>query len=162
MESVREILLAGTALAGLFILFGTPLWVTYSQLNSRWHATDQALASIQFVMNKKSNIVERLTAIAEQYVKHEKEILLQISADRANIRALALFSTLAGNYPNLKADETFRDSMRDLNKIEDEVQEKYEIHNSFRTNYNLARTTFPNLLMADFLGFPNIPSLELL
>jgi LemA protein len=149
--------------------FGIPI---YNSINPLWHRLDEARANIEVVMHKRTQLTNRLVEVAARYVGHEKLIHLQISSDRTRAgqvatagmgqsgQVMTFFAGLAANFPELKADQTFRQLMSDLTVLETEVQNRYELYNSNAKEYNALRTSLPTYIYASILGFEKANYLE--
>jgi LemA protein len=146
--------------------------IVYNDLNPLWHKLDEAKANIEVVMHKRTQLTNRLVEVAGRYVGHEQMIHLQISADRARAgqaanagmgptgQAMTFFTGLAASFPDLKADQTYRQLMGDLTVLETEVQNRYEVYNNNSKEYNARRTSLPNYIFASTLGFEQAKYLD--
>jgi len=56
-------------------------------------------------------------------------------------------------YPDLKATEAFRDLQRQLEGAENRIAAERRRFNEATRAYNTSRRRFPNLLIAELLGF---------
>ena len=71
----------------------------------------------------------------------------QLSAGIPKIMALA------EAYPDLKANENFRDLSSQLSKIEDEIANSRKYYNGVVRQYNTDIELFPNNIFASLFGF---------
>jgi LemA protein len=79
---------------------------------------------------------------------------------QASVRAdatLTQLNSLARNYPNLKADQTYNRLMNDLKEIENMIQGRREKYNGSVRAYNTFCNSIPFVFVAPALGFPQAP-----
>jgi len=77
-------------------------------------------------------------------IENNEEILRNLSG-RIN--------ALAENYPDLKASETYKETMQSINKYENTVRTSRMIFNDTVTIYNRKVKQFPSSLVATVLGY---------
>src|SRR5207253_1278859 len=76
------------------------------------------------------------------------------------VQAISFVTRLADNFPDLKADKTYIQLMRDLATLETEVQSRYELYNSQARDFNTKRNQFPWDMVAAMLGPRRAPYLD--
>lgn len=155
----------------LFLLFlvggGVAFWAVrlYNRLRTRSEAVKRSQSNLVGELKKRATLANQLIDIAKGYGDHEKLTHLTVAsqnttaADPAQIaaatsRALAGISFVAERFPELKANETFNTLMGQLQTIENDVQKKREALNAEVERYNGFRASFPAVLIAGQLGFP--------
>jgi LemA protein len=67
--------------------------------------------------------------------------------------ALGRLFALSENYPDLKANQTMSQLMEELSSTENKVSFSRQAFNDAVMNYNTARETFPNVLVANMFNF---------
>ena len=77
-------------------------------------------------------------------IENNEEILRNLSG-RIN--------ALAENYPDLKASETYKETMQSINKYENTVRTSRMVFNDTVTIYNRKVKQFPSSLVASVLGY---------
>lgn len=151
----------------LVLAAGSAFWATrlYNSLHSRSEALKHAWSDLLGELKKRATLANQLIDITKGYGDHEKLTHLTVasqnsaSADPAQIaaaisRALAGINFVAERFPELKANETFNTLMGQLQTIENDVQKKREALNAEVERYNGIRASFPAVLIAGQLGFP--------
>jgi LemA protein len=151
----------------LLILGGTAFWAVrlYNRLRTRSEAVKRSQSNLVGELKKRATLANQLIDIAKGYGDHEKLTHLTVAgqnsaaADPAQIaaatsRALAGISFVAERFPELKANETFNTLMGQLQTIENDLQKKREALNADVERYNSFRASFPAVLVAGQLGFP--------
>jgi LemA protein len=151
----------------ILIAGGLAVWAVqlYNRLRTRSEAVKRAQSNLVGELKKRATLANQLIDIAKGYGDHEKLTHLTVAsqtstaADPAQIaaatsRALAGISFVAERFPELKANETFNTLMGQLQTIENDVQKKREALNAEVERYNGFRASFPAVLVAGQLGFP--------
>jgi LemA protein len=151
----------------LLIVGGVAFWAVrlYYQLRTRSEAVKRSQSNLVGELKKRATLANQLIDIAKSYGDHEKLTHLTVAsrntaaADPAQIavatsRALAGISFVAERFPELKANANFNTLMGQLQTIENDVQKKREALNAEVEQYNGFRASFPAVLIAGQLGFP--------
>src|SRR5690606_32691166 len=74
-------------------------------------------------------------------------------ADNVLTSALRSLFAVAEAYPDLKADENFRQLQRELTDTEDKIAYARQFYNTNVGNYNEKIQVFPNVFIANMFGF---------
>ncbi len=127
---------------------------------------DNSLSQIDVQLKKRADLVPNLLATVKGYVKHEKEMIKEVTDARkaflaaSNIQAkakagaqlqtaLKSIFALAENYPQLKANENFLQLQQELSAIEDKVAYSRQYYNDSILSYNNSVETFPGVFFAN-------------
>lgn len=139
----------------------------YNDAQGLSQSVRETYANVTVVLKKRLDLVNKLIDIARSYSDHEKLTFIAVvegeslgALAQASMRAdgaVTQLNSLSRNYPELKANDTFQQLMRDLTKIESEVQNRREIYNSAVKKYNVLCTTIPFVFIASSLGFSQAP-----
>jgi LemA protein len=153
---------------GVFLLW---LAISYNSLVSRRNSASKAFASIDAMAKKRYDLIPNLVAAVQQYMKHEKETLTQITEMRAratsgNIsdeekidldqkitRAVSGIMVAVENYPDLKASSNFIQLQGSLNEVEEQLSAARRFYNAAVTDLNNAIQMFPTNIVASMFGF---------
>ena len=157
----------------------------YNQFQS---LDEEAKASWAEVLNqyqRRADLVPNLVETVKGYAEHEKEVLTEVADARSKVgsmqvtpevlndpEALAKFQAAQGqltsalsrlmavaeNYPNLKADQGFRDLQAQLEGTENRVTVARNRYIETVKEYNIAVRSFPNNLTAMMFGYQPKPS----
>ncbi len=149
---------------------------------------EEAKASWAEVLNqyqRRADLVPNLVETVKGYAEHEKEVLTEVADARSKVgsmqitpevlndpEALAKFQAAQGqltsalsrlmavaeNYPNLKADQGFRDLQAQLEGTENRVTVARNRYIETVKEYNIAVRSFPNNLTAMMFGYQPKPS----
>jgi LemA protein len=149
---------------------------------------EEAKASWSEVLNqyqRRADLVPNLVNVVKGYAEHEKEVLTEVADARAKVgslqvtadvlndpEAFAKFQAAQGqltsalsrllavseNYPNLKADQGFRDLQAQLEGTENRVTVARNRYIETIKEYNVAVRSFPQNLTAMMFGYKTKPS----
>lgn len=146
----------------------------FNVLVSLRNRSRNAWADIDVQLKRRYDLVPNLVATVQGYAAHEMSTLEEI----ANLRAKAMSlqkvedldgaeSNLAGaikslfavaeSYPNLRADENFRQLQAQLAEIENNIQYARRYYNAVVRDMNTRREVFPSSLIAGTFGFEKLP-----
>lgn len=156
------ILVVVALLAMVFIVVGNGLVAKDEATNSAW-------AQVETVLQRRFDLIPNLVNTVKGYAAHEKEILEEVTRLRSQWgsaatveekakAAGALEGTLsrlllvAENYPQLKADQAFRDLQHELAGTENRITVERQRYNDSIRSYNTAVRTFPGSLVASIRG----------
>jgi LemA protein len=143
-------------------LYGVGL---YNGLVSLKHAVDQAWANIDVLLKQRHDELPKLIESVKGYMTHEREVLQRIAdarstfqraqtvgekseADGAVRGALSQFFAVAENYPQLKADTSFRQLQDRISQLEEEIADRREFFNNSVNAFNVRIEQLPDVFIA--------------
>src|SRR5262249_908707 len=152
--------------------------VIYNRLVRARNLVREGWSGIDVQLRRRTDLVPNLVEVVKGYAAHERGVLEEVTARRANAvaaedvhgqaaaglalkAALGRVMALAEAYPQLKADQNFRQLQDQLAEIEDQLQMARRYYNGTVRDLNIAIETFPNSLIARPLGFREEPFFEL-
>ena len=138
-----------------------------------------ALANVQSAYQRRADLIPNLVEVVKGYASHEKETFESVVAARSKATSITLdpsnitpeklkeFQQAQGelgsalgkliaiqeNYPELKANENFRDLQVQLEGTENRINEARNTFNGVVQNYNTYIRKFPKNLIAGIFGF---------
>lgn len=142
----------------------------YNRLIRLRNLKDEAFATMDVYLKKRSDLVPNLVETVRGYASHEKETLDRVVSarqfasqaqsleDRASGENLlsgtlkSLFA-LAEAYPDLKANASFLDLQQQLQSLEGEIAQSRKYYNGVVKEYNTRTEVFPASLIARMFGF---------
>ena len=143
----------------LFLVVALSVWVvwTFNRLVKARNQQAEAWSGVDVQLKKRADLVPPLAACVAAYARHEKSLQESVAASRSDststVTALRQLIAIAENYPDLKADQNFRDLSGRLVAIEDDLQYARRYFNgSVRDFRNLAES-FPTNLVAGTFRF---------
>ena len=164
------------------------LWVAnvYNGFVAAEEEVESAWAQVENQYQRRADLVPNLVATVKGYAAHEQETLqgvvdarakaTQITIDPANAtpeqlaafqaaqgelsQALGRLMAVAENYPDLKANENFRDLQAQLEGTENRITIARQMFNETARAYNTKVRRFPNNIIAGIAGFEKKPYFE--
>lgn len=157
-------------LIGLAILLVLYIIGTYNGLIILKTRIKEAFSGIDVQLKRRSDLIPNLLATVKGYAKHEKTVFENVTKARtalinaespqakaeANNQLTAALKTLfavAEAYPQLKANENFKELQRQLEDTEDKIAYSRQFYNSNVLEYNTKTKVFPSNLIANSFGF---------
>lgn len=155
----------------------------YNSLVEDQQGVDQAWAEVENQYQRRADLIPNLVNTVKGYAKHESSTLEKVTEARAKATSItinpedlneenlarfqqaqngltgALKSLLAVSeaYPDLKANENFRDLQTQLEGTENRITTARGRYTEAVRNYNTAIKKFPTLIYAGILGFKPKP-----
>ena len=156
-----------TAIVVILVLWGIAI---YNRLVRLRMLVREGFSGIVVQLRRRADLVPNLVSTVEGYAAHEKSVLTEVTAHRAdattagNVAATAqadnAFTAMLGRlmavaeaYPDLKADDNFRQLQSELSEIEEQLQGARRYYNATVRDLNASVQSFPNVLFARPLGF---------
>lgn len=154
------------------VIIAIVLWViaTYNGLITRRNRVKEAYSQIDVQLKRRSSLIPNLVESVKGYVKHEKDVLTEVTAARSALMkadhpasqaaandmltgALKSLFAVAEAYPDLKANENFRDLQAELSDTETKVAAARQFYNTNVLDYNNSLQTFPTSIFAGMFNF---------
>ncbi len=157
----------------------------YNQLQSTDEAVTAAWAEVLNQYQRRADLVPNLVNVVKGYASHESEVLTQVTEARARVgsiqatpellenpeafqrftqaqgemtSALSRLLAVSENYPQLKADGSFRDLQAQLEGTENRIAVARNRYIKSVQDYNLVVRRFPSNLTAKVFGYDVKPS----
>lgn len=155
---------------GVLVLVILYLIGTYNSLVVLKTRIKEAFSGIDVQLKRRADLIPNLVETVKGYAKHEKEVFENVTKARSalmkaetptekaeanNMLAGALKSlfAVAEAYPQLQANESFKELQRQLEDTEDKVAYSRQFYNSNVLDYNTKVQMFPSNIIANFFGF---------
>ena len=163
-------------------LFG---WVknSYNGLVSTQESVEKSWGNVESQYQRRADLIPNLVETVKGYAKHEQETLegvinaranaTKVTIDPANMTpedlqkyqaaqgevgsALSRLIAVAENYPDLKANENFKDLQQQLESTENRINIARNDFNEEARKYNTQRRTFPTNIIASIFNFGDKP-----
>lgn len=167
----------GWIILGLIVLIGFYAIAVYNRLVRLRALVKEGFSGITVQLRRRADLVPNLVETVQGYATHERATLDEVTAHRADAtrettvqgtaQADAQFTGLLGRlmavaeaYPDLKADENFRQLSSELSELEGELQSARRYYNATVRDLNTRVQSFPDTLFARPLGFTEEPFYE--
>lgn len=163
------------------VLLGSFVWVknAYNNLVISDENTQSAWSQVENVYQRRADLIPNLVATVKGYAAHESETLQSVVAARAKAtqvtidpsslssediakynqaqgelsNALGRLLLIQENYPDLKANQNFRDLQAQLEGTENRIATERMKFNQTVQSYNTAIRRFPSNIIASMFGF---------
>jgi len=145
-----------------------------------------AMANVQSAYQRRADLIPNLVETVKGYAAHERGTLEDVVAARSKATsinidpenmtpeklkefqqaqgelgsALGRLIAIQENYPDLKANENFRDLQVQLEGTENRINEARNSYNTAVQNYNVTIRSFPKNLLAGMFGFSQMTKFE--
>ncbi len=151
------------------------LWfiTTYNSLIRLRNDVKKSFSGIDVQLKRRTDLIPNLVNVVKGYAKHEKILLENITKARSDIMnasktgdikgmangenmltgTLKSLFAVAENYPDLKANDNFKELQNQLTHTEDQIAAARRIYNENVTYLNTKIQVFPAVLVASLLGF---------
>jgi len=157
----------------------------YNAFQSLDETSKAAWSEVLNQYQRRADLVPNLVNVVKGYAEHEKDVLTQVTEARAKLgsmqitpevlnnpdafakfqaaqgelsSALSRLMVVAENYPNLKADQSFRDLQAQLEGTENRITVARNRYIETIKEYNVAVRSFPQNLTAMVFGYQTKPS----
>jgi len=157
---------------GVVALIGIFIWVTYNSLVTLRIRVDEAWSDINVQLKRRLDLIPNLVETVKGYAKHESGVFEKVTEARAQVMnakgvkdtaaaenqfegALKSLFAVAEAYPDLKANENFKELQNELVDTEDKIQASRRFYNSGVTGLNTKIQTFPANVVAAMFKFTN-------
>lgn len=152
--------------------------LTYNRLVGLRQGWKRAFADIDVQLKQRHDLIPNLVETVKGYAAHESGVFTKVTEARASAMrantvteksaaesalsgALGNLMAVAENYPQLKANENFRQLQDELADLENKIAAARRFLNNAVAEYNGAIQQFPAVLFAGAMGFEQAPMFEL-
>ena len=171
------------AIVAIAVIYGVS---AYNGMVSDQESATTALANVQSAYQRRADLIPNLVETVKGYAKHEEETCksvvearakaTQITLDPTNLTpeklqefqkaqgelgsALGKLIAVQENYPELKANENFKDLQVQLEGTENRINEARNKYNAVVQTYHTSIRSFPKNLFAVMFGFDKMNKFE--
>ena len=142
----------------------------YNGLVTARNKVKNAWAQIDVQLNRRADLIPNLVETVKGYAAHESSVFEDVTAARAGLMnangvseiseannqlssTLKTLFAVAENYPELKANENFKELQAQLAQTEDKIAYSRQFYNDSVLMYNNKCQTFPSNIIANSFGF---------
>jgi LemA protein len=155
-------------LAVIFIVL--PLKNVYNNLVHLDEGVNNSWAQVENQLQRRYDLIPNLVETVKGYAAHEREVLTEVTRARASVggaktptelmqanndlsNALARLLVVVERYPDLKADQRFRDLQIELAGTENRIAVERRRYNDTVRTFNQKVRSFPTNMIAGMFGF---------
>jgi LemA protein len=149
----------------------------YNKLARQKVLVDEASSDIETFLKQRYDMIPNLVEIVKGYAKHEKDTFEKVTEMRSKAMsassleekmkyekelsgAITNLMAVAENYPELKANENFKELQTSLKELENSIQKSRRFYNGTVRDFNAMIVVFPNSIIAGIMGYKALPFFE--
>ena len=157
-------------LIAIIIIILVAIVAIYNGLVTARNKVKNAWAQIDVQLNRRADLIPNLVETVKGYAAHESSVFEDVTAARAGLmnangvkeisdannqlsNTLKTLFAVAENYPELKANENFKELQAQLAQTEDKIAYSRQFYNDTVLMYNNKCQTFPSNIFAGMFGF---------
>lgn len=157
-------------LIAIIIIILVAIVAIYNGLVTAKNKVKNAWAQIDVQLNRRADLIPNLVETVKGYAAHESSVFEDVTAARAGLMnangvkeisdannqlssTLKTLFAVAENYPELKANENFKELQAQLAQTEDKIAYSRQFYNDTVLMYNNKCQTFPSNIFAGMFGF---------
>lgn len=169
------------ALVAVAVLLGGFIWIkgVYNSMVTADEGVSAAWAQVENVYQRRADLIPNLVATVKGYAEHESATLEEVTAARARATqvvvdpsdlepeditrfnkaqgelssAIGRLLMITENYPDLKANQNFRDLQAQLEGTENRIATERMKFNEAARSYNTMIRRFPDNIIASMFDF---------
>lgn len=151
----------------LIIIYAFALYNNFVKLNNK---VKEAFSTMDVYLKKRWDLIPNIVETVKGYAKHEKDTLEEVvelrnstydkMSDDEKIKtneqlssSISKIMVLAEAYPDLKANENFKNLSKELSKVEDDIANSRKYYNGVVRIYNNKVEMFPSNIFARLFGY---------
>ena len=155
------------AIIVIIIVYVFVLYNSFIKLNNK---VKEAFSTMDVYLKKRWDLIPNIVETVKGYTKHEKDTLKEVIelrnggydnlSDEEKIKTneqvsngISKIMALVEAYPNLKANENFKDLSSQLKKVEEDIANSRKYYNGIVRIYNNKVEMFPNNIFAKLFGY---------
>jgi len=177
-----------TLIAIIVLVVVCGIWASssYNSMVQVQESATTSMANLQSTYQRRADLIPNLVETVKGYAAHEKQTLEDVVAARSKATSITLDPTnmtpeklkefqqaqgelgsalgrliaIQENYPDLKANENFRDLQVQLEGTENRINEARNKYNTAVQQYNVVIRSFPKNVLAGMFGFQQMTKFE--
>lgn len=146
------------------------VFTTYNSFVKLNNKVEEAFSTMDVYLKKRWDLIPNIVETVKGYAKHEKSTLEEVinlrnsSYDKMNTNdkvetnnklshGISKLMVIAESYPELKANENFKDLSSQLTRVEDDIANARKYYNGTVRIFNDKVQMFPSNIIASIFGY---------
>ena len=155
---------------GIVVLLLIYVFATYNSLVGLRNRVEEAFSTMDVYLKKRWDLIPNIVETVKGYAKHEKDTLEEVVSlrngaydkmstdDKVEVnnklsQGITKLMAIAEAYPDLKANENFKDLSSQLAKVEEDIANARKYYNGAARIMNDKVAMFPSNIIANMFGF---------
>lgn len=151
----------------IIFLYALVLFNNFVKLSNK---VDEAFSTMDIYLKKRWDLIPNIVETVKGYTKHEENTLSEVVKLRNNIydkmsnddkiktneelsKGISKIVALVEAYPDLKANDNFKDLSKQLTKVEEDIANARKYYNGVIREYNNKVEMFPSNIFAKMYGY---------
>jgi LemA protein len=161
-------MIAFAVIVGIIALLAVGM---YNMLVGKKNQVRNMFGSVDALLKKRYDLIPNLVGAVQRYMKHEKDVLAEVTRLRAQAlggnlsddekidldqrisEAIRGIMVAVENYPGLKANEGFMQLQRTMTEVEEQISAARRAYNAAVTEYNNTVEMFPTKIAAQLMNY---------
>lgn len=169
-DNMKKILGPLIGIIAIIVIAGLMIIPSYNKFVSLEEDVSQSYAQVENQLQRRMDLIPNLVNTVKGFTAHEKEVIGEISDARSKLAgargpeeqaaandelsgALSRLLVVVENYPELKANENYRQLMDELAGTENRISVARQDYNDIVSKYNRQVKRFPGKLVASIFIF---------
>lgn len=169
-DKLKKILGPLVGIVAIVVIAGLLLIPSYNKFVSLQEDVNQSYAQVENQLQRRLDLIPNLVNTVKGFTAHEKEVIGEIADARSKLAgargpeeqaaandelsgALGRLLVVVENYPELKANENYRQLMDELAGTENRISVARQDYNDIVSRYNRQVKRFPGRLVATIFNF---------
>ncbi len=146
----------------------------YNILVKKSAMVEEAWSGVEVQLKRRYDLIPALIETVKSYASHEDKLFSKVLTSREKCLSvkndpqelgeneknfssnLKSIFALAENYPELKANENFKEFQKQISMLEDEIQVSRRYYNGTVREVNISVQTFPSNIIANLFNFKKL------
>jgi len=165
-----SMIIIGIIIAIIIIIFIVAIIMLYNGLVNARNKVKNGWAQIDVQLKRRADLIPNLVETVKGYAEHEKGVFSEVTEARAGLmnastvkdtadannkltESLKSLFAVAEAYPELKANENFKELQKQLGESEDKIAYSRQFYNDTVLMYNNKCQMFPSNIIAGMFNF---------
>lgn len=154
----------------IIALIAIYVFTTYNSFVKLNNKVEEAFSTMDVYLKKRWDLIPNIVESVKGYAKHEKDLFKEVvelrngaydnmsSDEKIDVnnklsQGINKIMAIAESYPDLKANENFKDLNNQLTKVEEDIANSRKYYNGTVRMFNDKVQMFPSNLVASIFGY---------